>query len=95
MASRYAAAHARREQRRRQAATRDYLPLAEEHPLSASGGQYAGQSGDLGRSAGAATMTMRVPAIDYSYLRGDLLRTAVLAVLLFAIMIVLALVIHV
>lgn len=39
---------------------------------------------------GDAALISRVPAMDYSYLRADLLRTLTLAVVLFAAMIVLS-----
>ncbi len=42
---------------------------------------------------GDAVLSSRVPAMDYSYLRGDLLRTLVLAVVLFAAMIILSFII--
>ena len=93
MSSRYAAAHARREQRRRQGATREYLPLAEDlggHAASSAGPGTAAVSGRMG----AGTLTSRLPQMDYSYLRADLIRTAILAVVLFAIMIALSFVVH-
>lgn len=89
MAGRYAAAHARREQRRRQSVAREYLPLPEDRPISTE----LSTANESVRPA--ATAAMRLPTIDYSYLRGDLLRTAALVVILFAIMIILALVLHV
>jgi hypothetical protein len=91
MAERYAAAHARREQRRRQTATRDYLPLPEDGPIDPTG---TAAMVEMPRSS-VSTAAMRLPSVDYSYLRGDLLRTAVLAAILFAIMIILALILHV
>jgi hypothetical protein len=91
MAGRYAAAHARREQRRRQTASRDYLPLAEDRPIGAADVTAAG----VPARASTAAAALRLPSVDYSYLRGDLLRTAVLAAILFLIMVILALVIHV
>lgn len=93
MSSRYAAAHARREQRRRQAGTREYLPLAEDaHGQLTSN---AGQGTAVGSSRlGAGTLTSRLPLVDYSYLRADLIRTAVLAIVLFAIMIALSMFVH-
>jgi hypothetical protein len=91
MSSRYAAAHARREQRRREVPTREYLPLAEETaPLPVPSG---GLGGRLRATSSAPALTSRLPAIDYSYLRADLLRTATLAVSLFAIMVVLSFII--
>jgi len=96
MAARYAAAHARREQRRGQAPAREYLPLAEEHPdapISGAGGVAARMAHGLGRST-AGTLTSRLPAIDYTYLRADLIRIATLAVILFAAMIILHLFVH-
>jgi hypothetical protein len=96
MASRYAAAHARREQRRRQVADRDYLPLAETpaYDNAALDGR-AVERGRLqvGRTA-APAIAARLPVIDYSYLRGDLIRTAVLAIVLFGSMIILSFIIH-
>ncbi len=92
MSSRYAAAHARREQRKRETTGREYLPLADEAPTTAQ--TTSGFAGRLrGTSAGNAVLTSRLPAIDYSYLRGDLLRTATLAASLFVIMIVLSFII--
>ena len=92
MSSRYAAAHARREQRRRESTGREYLQLAEE--VSTSAPTTSGFAGRLrGPSTGNAVLTSRLPAIDYSYLRGDLVRTAVLAAALFVIMIVLSFII--
>ena len=93
MASRYAAAHARRDQRRRQGAGRDFLPLAEHADDHISGARTFGSE----RSGGVATAAVeyRGPRVDYSYLRHDLIRTALLAVVLFAVMVVLSLVIHV
>jgi hypothetical protein len=89
MSSRYAAAHARREQRRREAPTREYLPLAEEAaPQAVPSGGLGGRLRTGGGPSPA--LTSRLPAIDYSYLRADLIRTATLAVGLFAIMIVLS-----
>ncbi len=96
MASRYAAAHARREQRRRQATTREYLPLAETPTYDEAATEArSAERGRLqiGRSASPA-LAARLPVIDYSYLRGDLLRTAVLAVVLFGGMILLSFFIH-
>lgn len=94
MASRYAAAHARREQRRRESAGREFLPLADEvaPPVAnpsgvapTTGGKFA-----LPSLRGEATLTSRLPTMDYSYLRGDLMRTLILAVILFAAMIILS-----
>lgn len=102
MGSRYAAAHARREQRRRQASTRDYLPLAEEATAApAASAQSTIAQAERGRSgvapargSGAPAIAARLPQVDYGYLRGDLIRTAVLAITLFAAMIILSFVIH-
>ena len=92
MSSRYAAAHARREQRRREVTGREYLPLAEETPTNMQ--TTTGLGGRLrGQAAGNAVLTSRLPAIDYSYLKGDLRRTAVLMLTLLVIMIVLSMVI--
>ncbi len=92
MSSRYAAAHARREQRRRESGGREYLPLAEETAVNTqTTGGFAGRL--RGQSAGNAVLTSRLPAIDYSYLKGDLIRTAVLTSSLFVIMIVLSFII--
>jgi hypothetical protein len=89
MSSRYAAAHARREQRRREITGREYLPLAEEAAVSTQ--TTSGFAGRLrSQSGGNAVLTSRLPAIDYSYLRGDLIRTGVLAASLFLIMILLS-----
>jgi hypothetical protein len=91
MSSRYAAAHARREQRRREAPSREYLPLAEEAaPIS---GPTGGLGGRLRVNNTAPALTSRLPAIDYGYLRADLLRTATLAISLFVVMIVLSFII--
>jgi hypothetical protein len=89
MSSRYAAAHARREQRHREAPARQYLPLATE---TATMTETTGGLGSRIRhaSSGNSVLTSRLPSIDYSYLRGDLMRTLVLAVILFAVMIVLS-----
>ena|SRR5579885_3176309 len=92
MASRYAAAHARREQRRAGAPARQYLPLAEEAAPQEVQGGVRGIA--LGRGA-SPTLVSRLPAIDYGYLRGDLMRTAILAVVLFGGMIILSFIIHV
>jgi hypothetical protein len=94
MASRYAAAHARREQRRKDAPVREFLPLADEPVGHTPGGALAG-SAAAGRlhfpsMRGDAVLTSRVPAMDYSYLRADLMRTLILAVCLFALMIILS-----
>jgi hypothetical protein len=98
MASRYAAAHARREQRRREAPAREFLPLADEaQPLvTAQDGarQVTGGRMHLGIGRGDAVLTSRLPPIDYSYLRGDLIRTATLAVILLGSMIILAFIIR-
>jgi hypothetical protein len=94
MASRYAAAHARREQRRRQSGGRDYLPLAE-HPEEPVLSAAPRPASERAATAGGGSMTLRLPQVNYSYLRGDLIRTAVLAVVLFAVMIILSFVIHV
>ena len=94
MASRYAAAHARREQRRKDAPVREFLPLAEESaghvPGSALAGSSSGGRLHFPSLRGDAVLTSRVPAMDYSYLRADLVRTLVLAVILFAAMIILS-----
>ena len=87
MGSRYAAAHARSEQRRNQA-NRDFLPLATE-PSAATDARPIG-----GMRGVAATAVSRLPNMDYRYLRGDLIRTAVLAAILFAAMILLSFVVH-
>jgi hypothetical protein len=96
MASRYAAAHARREQRRRQAAGREYLPLAEMPTYDDA--VLDGKTGERGRlqvgRAVAPAIAARLPVIDYSYLRGDLIRTGVLAVFLFGSMVILSFIIH-
>jgi hypothetical protein len=94
MASRYAAAHARREQRRKDAPAREFLPLAEESVPHVGGGAVAGST-SAGRlhfpsMRGDTVLTSRLPAMDYSYLRADLLRTLTLAVILFAAMIILS-----
>jgi hypothetical protein len=95
MASRYAAAHARREQRRREAPVREFLPLADE-PLGPAQPTLSGTAPTTGGRMhfpslrGDAVLTSRLPAMDYSYLRGDLIRTLVLAVILFAVMIILS-----
>ena len=89
MSSRYAAAHARREQRRREVPVREYLPLAEE-TLHESQTAVGLGSRLRGNSQGSATLTSRLPAIDYSYLRGDLMRTLTIAGSLFVVMIVLS-----
>lgn len=96
MANRYAAAHARREQRRRQVGGREYLPLAEtpsydDAPLDTR--QAERGRIQIGRSTSPA-IAARLPILDYSYLRGDLLRTAVLAVILFGGIILLSFFIH-
>lgn len=89
MSSRYAAAHARREQRRRDVTGREYLPLAEE--VATNTQTTTGFGGRLrGQSTGNAVLTSRLPAIDYSYLKGDLIRTATLMLTLLVIMIVLS-----
>jgi hypothetical protein len=93
MSSRYAAAHARREQRKREISSREYLPLAEESVI-----QHQSNTGGLGdrlrtSGRGTAVLTSRLPAIDYSYLRSDLIRTFVLAGSLFIVMIALSFVI--
>jgi hypothetical protein len=92
MSSRYAAAHARREQRKREAPSREYLPLAEDIQIETQGNSGFG---DRLRTSGRGTavLTSRLPAIDYSYLRGDLIRTFVLAGSLFIVMIVLSFII--
>jgi hypothetical protein len=92
MSSRYAAAHARREQRRRETPAREYLPLAEETSIHA---ESAIGLGDRlrGTARGEAVLTSRLPQIDYSHLRADLMRTLFLAVSLFAVMIILAFII--
>jgi hypothetical protein len=98
MASRYAAAHARREQRRRETPVRDFLPLADE-PAATAQPSTSGTAAATGARMhfpslrGDAVLNSRVPAMDYSYLRGDLLRTLVLAVVLFAVMIILSFII--
>lgn len=94
MASRYAAAHARREQRRRQSGGREYLPLAE-HPDQPVLNAVSRPASERAATAGAGTAALRLPQVNYSYLRGDLIRTAVLAVVLFAVMVILSFVIHV
>jgi hypothetical protein len=97
MASRYAAAHARREQRRRETASREFLPLADEAsaPAANLGTATTSVGGRLHLPSlrGDATLTSRIPTMDYSYLRGDLLRTLTLAVILFAAMIILSFII--
>lgn len=98
MASRYAAAHARREQRRREARVRDFLPLADEPAATVQPNTSGTPAANGGRIhfpslRGDAALSSRVPAMDYSYLRGDLLRTLVLAVVLFAAMIILSFII--
>lgn len=93
MASRYAAAHARRDQRRRQGGGREFLPLAE-HVDDHIAGPRSTVSPERG-SAATATMEYRGPRLDYSYLKRDLIRTVIMAVILFAVMIILSLVIHV
>ena len=98
MASRYAAAHARREQRRREAPIRDFLPLADEpvgHASVGTGGTATATAGRMHFPSlrGDAVLTSRLPAMDYSYLRADLLRTLALAVALFAAMIILSFII--
>jgi hypothetical protein len=93
MSSRYAAAHARREQRRRETSVREYLPLAEETHIEAASAVGIGER-IRGSTRSTAVLTSRLPAIDYSYLRGDLVRTLSLVVGLFAVMIVLSLVLH-
>ncbi|MGH2391284.1 MAG: hypothetical protein ACRDIE_24075 [Chloroflexota bacterium] len=95
MASRYAAAHARREQRRREAPVREFLPLADEptgamQPNATGAAPTAGGRVHFPSLRGDAVLTSRVPAMDYSYLRADLLRTLVLAVILFAAMIIIS-----
>lgn len=95
MASRYAAAHARREQRRKQGPAREYLPLAEDAGLPI--GSLAASAplvADRGRGATVVAAGSRLPGIDYGYLRSDLVRTAILASCLFAIMIVLSFFVH-
>jgi hypothetical protein len=94
MGSRYAAAHARREQRRAGATAREYLPLAEEAvvPEAGTGGALAGMG--LGRGATPAVVS-RLPPIDYSYLRGDLRRIAILTAVLFGGMIILSFIVHI
>jgi hypothetical protein len=92
MSSRYAAAHARREQRRRESTAREYLPLADE-PLNPIQGSTGLGDRLRGGSRGTAVMTSRLPAIDYSYLRADLMRTFILAGSLFIAMIVLSFII--
>jgi hypothetical protein len=47
----------------------------------------------VGRAVSPA-IAARLPVIDYSYLRGDLIRTAVLAVFLFGGMVILSFFIH-
>jgi len=97
MASRYAAAHARRDQRRRETTARDFLPLADEtHAdtaivtpgMPATGGRL-----HLPSLRGDGVLVSRVPVMDYSYLRADLIRTLILAVCLFGAMIVLSFII--
>jgi hypothetical protein len=95
MASRYAAAHARREQRRRDTPVREFLPLADEpvgHSAAGTGGVGSTSAGRLHFPSmrGEAALTSRLPAMDYSYLRADLMRTLILAVALFAAMIILS-----
>jgi hypothetical protein len=97
MASRYAAAHARREQRRRETPVREFLPLADEPAAtvqpSTSGTAATGARMHFPSLRGDAVLSSRVPAMDYSYLRGDLIRTLILAVVLFAAMIILSFII--
>ncbi|HXT37454.1 MAG TPA: hypothetical protein VN837_17920 [Chloroflexota bacterium] len=94
MASRYAAAHARRDQRRRETTAREFLPLADEtDPRAASvtaGLPATGGRLHLPSLRGEGVLTSRVPAMDYSYLRADLMRTLILAVCLFGAMIILS-----
>ena len=93
MGSRYAAAHARSEQRRKQAAGRDFLPLATEPSMLTDARPIGARP--IGGMRGVPTPAIsRLPSMDYSYLRGDLTRTAILAVALFAAMIVLSLFVH-
>ncbi len=94
MGSRYAAAHARREQRRAAAPTRDYLPLAEEAAMVEAAASGARGGIGLGRTAAPAVVS-RLPAIDYQYLRSDLTRTAILTAILFSGMIILSFIVHV
>jgi hypothetical protein len=93
MASRYAAAHARREQRRAGATGRQYLPLAEE--AAPQEGEMSGRIGPMLGRGPAPAAASRLPAIDYSYLRSDLMRTAILTACLFGGMIILSFFIHV
>jgi hypothetical protein len=97
MASRYAAAHARRDQRRRETTAREFLPLADEtHPHAASvttGLPAAGGRLHLPSLRGEGALVSRIPAMDYSYLRADLMRTLILAVCLFGAMIILSFII--
>ena len=88
MAGRYAAAHARREQRRSQPGTRDFLPLAETVQHEA----VLGATGVTGATINRATA--RLAPMDYGYLKADLRRIGLLAVSLFALLIVLAFVIN-
>lgn len=94
MAARYAAAHARRDQRRAGASGRQYLPLAEETARPEIGTEDGRSGLHLGRGT-APALTSRLPAIDYSYLRADLRRIAVLAACLFATLIILSFIVHV
>jgi len=96
MASRYAAAHARRDQRRRETTAREFLPLADEtDPRAASAASLPATGGrmHLPSLRGEGVLTSRVPAMDYSYLRADLMRTLILAVCLFGAMIILSFII--
>lgn len=95
MASRYAAAHARRDQRR-QTGGREYLPLADMTTVddaTLDGRLRERARVQTGRSVSPA-LAARLPVLDYSYLRGDLIRTAILAVILFGGMIILSFFIH-
>ena len=93
MGSRYAGAHARSEQRRKQAASREFLPLATEPSMTLDARPIGARP--IGGFRGVpAPAISRLPSMDYSYLRGDLTRTAILAVALFALMIVLSIFVH-
>lgn len=70
---------------------REYLPLADDQATPITGAPHAVESG----RGSIAAPALRLPSVDYGYLRGDLLRTAALAIILFAVMIILALVLHV
>ncbi len=95
MAARYAAAHARRDQRR-QTGGREYLPLADVPTVddAALDGRLRERTRAQPGRGVSPVLAARLPVLDYSYLRGDLIRTAVLAVILFGGMIILSFFIH-